>query len=128
MTQIAEKQKEQTVGFVFAWVAWLITGLPSLKNTYHEKGEGKGKRRLETEKNQQAVNEARINNEGEQWILLSIIWYLTAIRESCVAGSRSARQVNQKKVNKKKTKRKQQNFYIPRSGVLFMYAPTPATS
>ena len=103
------------------WVLLKLNGyyrsLRSLKTFFM----GETKQVSIVEKLKERMPEGLVQREPASWILLAIIWHLAMIRESCGAGSRSARQGKQPVIRKTKTKKKLQTPYIPRGGVIFAF-------
>ena len=90
-SSIQRKEREAVAGMVFGWMVWVIL---EKKNILSEKIVSK--KRVYKERNKQ---------EPTPWVLLSIIWYLTAIREQ---GMRN---------NPMKKKRRK----LPKKGIIFAF-------
>lgn len=119
--------KEASARFAFACVLWVLFEFTHIQK-HREKSAGKRNHRSETAKSQHELNESVNKNEGIQWILLSIIYYLTAIRESCVAGSNTPKQGKKHTARKKMKGKKRLSTHFPSQGVLFTFAPIVSTS
>ncbi|MEK9143962.1 MAG: hypothetical protein AAB481_05055 [Patescibacteria group bacterium] len=110
---IQRKERAAVAGLNFAWMVWMLLSTKNeSKQTLDPRFRGDDKKRIGNEK-----------EESTPWVLLSIIWYLTAMRESRGAGSRFARQGVQK-VYRKKGKKKQHVYtnIIPNQAIIFAYA------
>lgn len=94
--KIEDKRREETVGLRIAWMVWMM--LHNAKKTGFHPAKMQG----------EILNTKNISRESEPtpWVLLSIIWYLTAIREQ-----------GMKNYPVKKKRRT-----LPRQGIIFAFA------
>lgn len=102
---IKKEEKRLIARFAFALVVWLLTS----KRFY-----------LSIDESKKIKKERLARREPTLWVLLAIIWHLTAIREQGVMGaSRNKYQILQKKKNSKPIKHAR--LLLPPQGVIFAF-------
>ncbi|GEM_PF-4756678 len=98
---IQKKEREAVTGMVFGWMVWMM-----LNRANFPPVESKIAMVVQERRGAKLIHPSGVEHGGSPWVLLSIIWYLTAIREQ-----------GMKNYPMKKKRRT-----LPKQGIIFAFA------
>ncbi len=99
--KIEDKRREMIAGAQFAWMVWVM-----LNRANFPPVESKSAMLVSERRGVKLIHPSGVEHESSPWVLLSIVWYLTAIREQ-----------GMKNYPVKKKRRT-----LPRQGIIFAFA------